>query len=129
LIYLSTSPSLKAGEKQFLKVSTIVQMLKESRLKDQVLLFRHIRLRCLQDHQTPSEKVRACESVTPNSSQSYTSRFEKKSILWKSMWFQRLHPNGLAVVFGQAVVISWHIIICFLLDSLVTKKFTFKMNK
>jgi hypothetical protein len=33
---------LDAGKKLFLKVSTIDRMLKESRLKDQVSLFRHI---------------------------------------------------------------------------------------
>jgi hypothetical protein len=69
-INLSTSPSLESVEKQFLKVSTIVWMLKESGLKDQVSLSRHIRFQCLQDHQTPAEKVTSCE---------------KKSILWKPM--------------------------------------------
>ncbi|MCI06909.1 hypothetical protein A2U01_0027971, partial [Trifolium medium] len=57
--FWSAGPPLVVGEKQFLKVSTIVWMLKESRLKDQFSLFRHIKLRCLQDNQTPAKKVKA----------------------------------------------------------------------
>ncbi|PNX61742.1 hypothetical protein L195_g052613, partial [Trifolium pratense] len=71
------------------------RIVKESRLQDQVLLFTHIRLQYLQDHQTLTEKIRARE---PNLSQSYTSKFEKKCKFLKPVWFQRLHktfPNAM----------------------------------
>jgi hypothetical protein len=94
LIYLSNNMSLETREKQFLKVSTIAQMLKGSRLKGQFSLFKHIRLRCLRDRQTPVEKRRACKHVAPSLSQSSASRSEKKSRLLISMWFQRLWENS-----------------------------------
>jgi hypothetical protein len=93
LIYLSTSLSLKTGEKQFWEVPTIARMLKEIWLKDQVSLFMHIRLQCFQDHQTPAEKRRACGPVPPSLSQSNASDLEKKSRLLKPMWVQRLWEN------------------------------------
>jgi len=77
-------------EKAFLMTSAEFWMLKDRRCNDQTSLFRQVRLRCLQVHQIPAEKILEWEPVRPTFNQSWAHKFVKKSRVVKPMWCQIL---------------------------------------